>query len=86
MPRAALLRPGAGAKASVLARMLHPSALTREKWPNTWQKERAEGLVLLCNEHRVVRQLSPATDVYIMTHSDFPNKELYTKQRMARLI
>ena len=65
--------------------MIHLSALIRDKWPNRWQKERVEGLALMRNEHRVMRRGSPATDVYIMMHPDFLNKELYATQRMVRL-
>ena len=35
--------PGAGAKATILAKYLHPSAAIRRKWPNTHEKERVGG-------------------------------------------
>ena len=47
MSRTVRLLPGHGDKASAISRMLHPSALIRENWPNTWQGERVEGLVLV---------------------------------------
>ena len=57
--------------------MLHPYALIREKCPNKWQGSRVEWLVLVRHKYCVVMQGSPATDAFIMTHPDFPNKELY---------
>ena len=31
----------------------------------------------------VVRRGSPETDVFIMRHEDFPNKEIYATKRMV---
>ena len=66
--------------------MLHPSSLIRDKWPNIWQKERVEGPVLVRHENLVARRGSPATDAFIMTHLDVPNKELYATQSMVQII
>ena len=65
--------------------MLHASALITDKWPNTCQRERVEGLLIVGNNFRLVRRGSPATDVFIMRHEDFPNKELYATKRMVNI-
>ena len=66
--------------------MIHLSALIRDKWPNRWQKERVEGLVLVGHDFRVMRRESPATDAFIMRHEDLSNKEFYTTKRMVHII
>ena len=40
---------------------------------------------MVCHEYRVVSQGIPETDVFIMTHLDFPNTELYATQRMVKI-
>ena len=65
--------------------MMQPSALIRDKWPNTWNKERVGGMVLVGQDFRVVRRVSPATDTFIMGHEYLPNKELYATKRMVHI-
>ena len=65
--------------------MLHPSALIRDKWKNTWNRDRMEGLVLVWKGFWVVRRGSPATNVFTMRHEDLPNKELYATKRMVHI-
>ena len=85
MPRTMRLRPGHGSKAPTIARMLHPYALIKEKFPDTWQRERVEGLVLVGQDFRVMRRGSPETNTFIMRHEDPPNKELYSTKRMVNI-
>ena len=85
MPWTVRLWSGHGSKSSAVERMLHPSALITDKWPNTCQRERVEGLLIVGNNFRLVRRGSPATDVFIMRHEDFPNKELYATKRMVHI-
>ena len=47
MPQTVRLWPSHGDKASAISRMLQPSFLIRENLPNTWHRERVEGLVLV---------------------------------------
>ena len=86
MPLTVRLWPVHGAKASAIARMLHPSDLIRYKWPNTCQRERVEGLVLVGQDFRVVRRGSPETDTFIMRHKDLPTKQLCSTKRMVNII
>ena len=83
MPQTVRLRPGHGAKASAIARMLPPFSLIRDKWKNICQREGVEGMVLVGKYLRVVRRGGPATNTFIMRHEDFPNKELYATNRMV---
>ena len=85
MPQNVRLRPGHGTKSSVIARMLHPSALVREKCPKKWQRERVESLVLVGQYFRVVRRGSPATNTFIMRNEDLPNEEVYATKRMVHI-
>ena len=43
-------------------------------------------MVLVHNDHRVVRWGSPTANAYIVTHPDFPKKYMYITYRMVRLI
>ena len=86
MPQTMRLRSGYGAKASEIDHMLHPSSLIREKWTNTWQRERVTGVVLVGKYFRVVRRGSPATNAFIMCHEDFLNKKIYATKRMLHTI
>ena len=43
------------------------------------------GTVLLEKYFLVVRRGGPATDVFIMRHEYFPNKELYATKRMVHI-
>ena len=54
-----------------------------DKWLDTRQRERVEGVVLVGKYFRVVRRGSPVTDSFIMRHEDFPNKELYSTKSMV---
>ena len=65
--------------------MLHPSYLIMDKWLDTRQRERVEGVVLVGKYFRVVRRGSPVTDSFIMRHEDFPNKELYSTKSMVHI-
>ena len=56
-----------------------------EKWPNTRQRDRVEGLVLVGGKIRVVRRGIPATNTFIMSHEYLPNKELYATKRMVHI-
>ena len=80
------LQPNHGDKSSENAQMLHPYALIREKGPNTFQRERVEGIVLVGKYFRVVRRGSPAIEAFITRHENLPNKELYSTKRMVLLI
>ena len=42
-------------------------------------------MVLVRHKCYVARQGSPATNEFIMIHSDLPNKDLYTTQRMVQI-
>ena len=64
---------------------MHPSSLIRDKWLETWQRERVEMLVVLGQYFRVVRRGIPETDAFIMCHEDFPNKELYATKIMVHI-
>ena len=86
MPRTGRLGPVHGAKASAIPRMLHPSAIIRDKWQNTWHRERVEGLVLVEKDFRVVRRGVAATNVFIMHHEYFPNKGHYATKRIVHII
>ena len=86
MPLIAQLHPGYGSKASVTSRMIFPSDLVRGKFPNKFQKERLEGIVLVLHENRDVRRGSPSINVFVVTHPDLPNKYLYATQRIFRII
>ena len=44
-----------------------------------------DGLVFVEQDVSVVRRGSPATDVFIMRHEDFPNKEIYATKRMVHI-
>ena len=62
-----------------------PSSLIRYKWPNTLQRERVEGLVVVGKYFQVVRMMSPVNDTFIRRDEDFPNKELYATKRMVHI-
>ena len=85
MPQTVPLRPGHGAKASTIYRMLYPSALIRENWPKTWQRERVEGLVLVGKDFRLVGRRNPVTNTFIMCHEYFTKKELCATKRMVHI-
>ena len=85
MPKTVRLWPGNWAKASAISWMLRPSTLIRDKYPNTWLRERVEVLVVVRQYFRVVRRGSPTTDAFIMRHEDFPNKELYAINRIVHI-
>ena len=74
-----------GPKFSAISRMLHPSDLIMYTWPNTWQRDKVEGLVVLGQAFWLVRRESPATDSFIMCHEDFPNKALYDTKRVVHI-
>ena len=65
--------------------MMHPYNIIRDKWPNTWQRERVEGLVLVGQDFRAMKRGSPATTAFIMRHEDFPYKELYSTKRILHI-
>ena len=85
MPQTLRIQPGQEAKASSIYQMLHSSTLIRDKWTNTCQRERVEGLMLVGKDFWVVRRESPATDAFIMRHEYFPKKELYDTKRMVHI-
>ena len=45
-----------------------------------------DGLLLVEKDFRVVRRGILATDVFIMRHEYFPNKEIYATKRMVHII
>ena len=69
----------------MIARILHPSALIRDKWSKIWQMERVEGLVLVQHEYHVVRRGSRVTNVFVLTHPELPNNDLYATQIMVKI-
>ena len=85
MPSVAHLYLGNVAKVLSIVHMFHPYALIREKWPNTRQMERVEGLVLVQHEYCILRWVSPANDEFIMKDPDFPNKDIYDTLRMFHI-
>ena len=85
MPRTVRFRPSHGAKYPAIFRMLHPYALIRENWPNTWHRERVDGMVLVGQDFRVVMRGGPATDAFIIRNEYLPNKELYATKRMVHI-
>ena len=85
MPRAVRLRPGHRAKSSEIAHMMHPTSIIKYNWPNKWQRDRVEVLVVVGQDFRVVRRGSPATNAFIMRHEYLPNKELYDTNRMVHI-
>ena len=77
--------PAMGPNPQQYSWMMYPSFLIRDKWTNTCQRERVEGLVLVGKYFQVVRRESPATDAFIMRHEYFPKKELYDTKRMVHI-
>ena len=68
MPRTMRLRHGHGAKATAIASMLQTSNLIRDKWTNTRNRERVEGMVLVGQDFRVVGRGGPETDAFGMRY------------------
>jgi Transposase IS4 len=81
----AKVKHGVGGIVSCNAKFLHPSAEIRKKYPNTWQKERIHGLVVVGREHRKIRRKSFPTLALLLTHADFPNIQFNAAQRNCRL-
>lgn len=74
-------RAGRGAVARCLARFLHPSSHIREKYPNTYKKERISGLIVIRREERAVRRGSRPTRSLVMSHAEFADVEFYAAER-----
>ena len=83
MPQTVRLQTWHGDKFSKFSWMLHPYTLIRNKWTNTWQRERVEGLLVVGQYFRVMRRGSPATNAFTMRYEDLPNKEIYATERMV---
>jgi len=74
---------GIGAVASVLLRMLHPSAAIRERYNNVDHGTRLEGLLVIRREKRIVNNRNQMT--IVMRHDNFAGLELYCVERFVRV-
>ena len=68
-----------GAKSSTIPDIVHPSALIREKWPNTCQRERVEGLVPVGKCFQVVSRGGVLASLYYTLYLLKPgmNQQVY---------
>ncbi len=74
---------GIGAVASVLLRMLHPSAAIGERYSNPDHGHRHQGLLPVCCEIKKVNNHEQMT--LVMRHDNFEGVELYYLERFLRI-
>jgi hypothetical protein len=74
---------GVGAVVSALSRLLHPSAVIREKYVNPQKGHRVENLLVIRRESRKINSRDQMA--IIMRHDDFPGVELYCVERYAHI-
>ena len=81
---ARLEHPGKDHRASVLMRMLHPSKLIRDKFPNASSNDRLDNLKILRRDVKKINRVNHLA--IVMIHEDFPEEELYCTERFIRII
>lgn len=70
---------GVGAKCSARKKVLHPSKLISERYPNYTAKERLYDLLVIRQEVKKIRHKD--SRVIVFRHDDFPNVDLYCVDR-----
>ena len=85
------IQPGAGDKASILAKYLHPRAAIRRKWPNTHEKERVGGggrggvlTILGYTKGKVI--VWKAVDAFKFTWDKLPGTVFYVACNWTKLL
>ena len=64
-----------------MLKFVHPSKPIHDKYPNRLNNHKLEGVVLLEEEMKVVRQGANAIPVFVFTYPDFLDKTLYSAKR-----
>lgn len=75
--------PGVGARASALAKMLHPSEVIRNRFPNMDPALRLQDLVMVGEGTRRINRREQGA--YLMRHDDFPNVTFHCVKRFVRV-
>ena len=64
---------GVGVVASVMSMFAHSIKPIFDKYPNQPKNQNLEGVVLVEEDVKVVRQGADAIPVFVFTHADFPD-------------
>ena len=76
-------RLGVGAKISCLSKLLHPSALIRQKYVNPERGHRLENLIVVRLEQKLISRKQQLA--VVMTHHGFPDVELHAVKRYCKV-
>ena len=74
---------GVGATCAVFSRYMHPAKTVSDKYPNRVHSHVMDNLLVIRKEKKVVNRVE--RDVVVFRHDDFPNVELHTVLRRAKV-
>ena len=80
-PKSPKLCAGVGAVASVMSKFVRPSRSIRHKYSNWPKNHKLEGVILVEVDAKVMQQGADAILVFVFTHFDFPEEQLYAAKR-----
>ena len=80
-PKSPKLRAVVSAIASVMSKFVHPSRSILYNYPNGPKNHKLEGVILLDVDAKVVQQGADAILVFVFTHFNFPDEQLYAAKR-----
>ena len=80
-PNSPKLCAGVGVVVSVMSKFVHLSKPIRYKYPNRTKNHNLQGVVLVEEDVKVVRQGSNAIPVFVFTHANFPGQKLYAAKQ-----
>ena len=84
MPRQSKkLRPGIGAKCSVLLKFLHPVKYINAEFPNIEHNQRLDNLLLMSEKEIRVNRIDQKC--YVFRHDDFENIQLHATKRWVKI-
>ena len=75
-----------GAAASVMSKFFHPSQPIFDNYPNHLNNHNLDGVVLVEEDVKFVRQGADEIRVLVFTHADFQDKQLYAAKKYIHMI
>ena len=76
---------GVGSVGSVMSKFVRPSDPIRDKYHNWLNKYKLQGVILLEEDVKVVRQDAGAIPVFVFTHAILPRQQFYSAKQYIHL-
>ena len=75
------LRHVVGAQSECILRLIHPSKPVSDTYPNRPKGYKLLGLVLICQDIKVIRRGMEPVGGFTFRHEDIPNEVMYSAKR-----